>query len=185
MTADKQLLGSKVLMIIAPEQWRDEELLEPKRIFQEQGAQVLVACRQLESAKGMLGARCSPDILIKEVHASEYDAFVVVGGLGSPAHLWEDAQLHRILQQAQKENKVLGAICLSGAVLARAGLLQNKNATVWACPESLEALERGKAKYKKDHVVQDGRVITADGPEVAGQFAMLIVKELARAKSAV
>jgi len=183
--ADKKLAGTRILMVVAPEQFRDEELLEPKKIFEEEGAEVVVASTQAGEAKGMLGARVTPDAQIKDVKASEFDAVAVVGGMGSPDHLWQNDTLHNILREMNTTNKVVSAICLSGAALANAGVLESKEATVWPMPESLQALEKGKAKYKKQPVVKDGRTITANGPEAAREFGETIVKELAATKARV
>lgn len=180
--ADKSLTGTKVVMVIAPEQFRDEELLTPKRILSEQGASVTVASTRLGEARGMLGAVVSPESLINNLKAQDYDAVVVVGGMGSPEHLWDDSHLHALLKTMSGQNKVISAICLSGAVLARAGLLSGKKATVWPMPESLKALKDGKANYTEQPVVQDGRVITANGPEAAQEFANAIAKELSKIK---
>jgi protease I len=169
--ADKKLAGTKVLMIIAPEQFRDEELLEPQRILSEQGAHVTVASTKPGEAEGMLGAKVRPDTTIDTIKPADYHAVVVIGGMGSPEYLWNNPTLHDILKQCHQNNKVVAAICLSGAVLANAGVLAGKRATVYATPESLEALESGKANYVKEHVVADGNVITADGPEAAPEFA--------------
>jgi protease I len=179
--ADKRLNGSRVLMVIAPEQFRDEELLEPKRVLNEEGAQVTVASTKTGVAKGMLGATVTPDCLVKDARADEYDAIVVVGGMGSPTHLWENAELLSLLREFELDkNKVIASICLSGAVLAKACVLENKQATVWEMPESLAALQQGKATYKKQPVVQDGRIITANGPEAANEFGKTIANELAK-----
>jgi len=98
-------------------------------------------------SSGMLGATATPNILIKDARANDYDAVVVIGGMGSPEHLWDDTQLHRLLQDADKSGKIVAAICLSGAVLAKAGVLKNREATVYETPESLKELERGGAKF--------------------------------------
>ena len=174
-----KLSGKRVLLVIAPEQFRDEELLKPKEVFLSEGASVTIAACRLGEAKGMFGTTIKPDLLLSDVKYEDYDACVVVGGMGSPAHLWADSKLHTILQSLYKSNKVVAAICLSGAVLAKAGVLKGKKATVWAMPESLAALAEGGANYVKEHVVRDGLVVTADGPEAAGKFAQSVVEAIA------
>jgi protease I len=183
--AEGKLAGTKILMVIAPEQFRDEELLEPRAIFSEQGAEVVVASTRPGLSKGMLGASCMPDVLLKDVDSARFDAVVVVGGMGSPTHLWDCAELHELLKQMDKDDKIVSAICLSGAVLAKAGVLRERQATVWPMPESLAALEQGKARYLKLPVVCDGRTVTANGPEAASEFGLAVVRELARKLSKV
>lgn len=176
MTAN--LSGKRVLLVIAPEQFRDEEFLEPKKYLESQGAEVCVAACKKGEAKGMLGASATPDVLLSEVNPEDYAACVVVGGMGSPTYLWNDKDLHAILQTLHTHHKVIAAICLSGAVLAKAGVLKGKKATVWAMPESLAALETGAAIYTKEQVVKDGNIVTADGPEAAGKFAHAVAEAI-------
>ncbi|HEY9787671.1 MAG TPA: DJ-1/PfpI family protein [Candidatus Obscuribacterales bacterium] len=180
--ADKSLVGTRVVMIIAPEEFRDEELLTPKKELTEAGADVKVASTRPGEASGMLGAKVSPDLVLSNVRAEDFDAIIIVGGMGSPEHLWDDRALHTLLKNMHSQGKVVAAICLSGAVLAKAGILNGKQATVWPMPESLKALKDGKANYLKQPVVQDGRVVTADGPEAAHAFASTIIKELSKVK---
>ncbi len=177
--AEKRLLGTKILMVIAQDQFRDEELAEPRKIFLDEGAEVVVASTAAGVAKGMLGARCQPDAQVCDVNPAHYDAIVIVGGMGSPTYLWENTTVHRLLQQMDKDEKVVAGICLSGAVLAKAGVLKNKEATVWPCTESLAALAEGEARYLKKPVVFDGRTVTAVGPEAAHDFGQTIVEKLA------
>src|SRR5262245_2222932 len=174
------LIGKKVLMVIAPKEFRDEELLQTKQVLEGAGAQVRVASNAQGPCLGMLGARVTPDVALAEASAKDYDAVVVVGGMGSPKHLWNDSKLHSLLKEAQGAGKVIGGICLSGAALAKAGVLEGKRATVWRTPESLAEMEKGKAKTAHDAVVVDGKVVTANGPEASREFG----KEIARALGA-
>lgn len=176
--SEKTLAGIRVLMVIAPEDFRDEELLEPKQILTDAGAKVTVASTRAGAASGMLGASVNPDVVVDTIKPGDYHAVVVVGGMGSPTHLWNHTKLHELLQHAAGNGGVAGGICLSGAVLAKAGILNGKRATVWAMDESLKALEEGKAQYTAEHVVADGNVITADGPEAATDFGHALVVAL-------
>jgi protease I len=180
--ANKRLAGIKVLMVIAPELFRDEELLTPKRLFSDAGATVVTASTALGEAIGMLGARVQPEIVLASASSADYEAIIVVGGMGSPTHLWNNGRLHEIISEMHKDGKVVAAICLSSAALAKAGVLEGKRATVYSTPDSLKALQAGKAHYTEQHVVQDGKIITADGPEAAHEFAEKIVAELSKIK---
>jgi protease I len=130
----------------------------------------------------MLGAKVTPDLLLADAKSSDYQGVVVVGGMGSPEYLWNDSKLHEIVREQSKENKVVASICLSGAVLANAGVLKGKKATVWPMDESLKALSDGGAQYQEQPVVQDGKLITANGPEAAQKFGETIIAELSKVK---
>ena len=165
-------------VIVAPDPFRDEELAEPRKVFEDQGATVSLASTRPGTASGMLGARVKPDLLVAEAKAADYDAVVVVGGMGSPEHLWDHPSLHELLRQAAADGKVLGAICLSGAVLGKAGVAQGKHVTCWSSPEAIAALKDGGALYEKARVVVDGRVVTADGPTSSREFGEAVARVL-------
>jgi len=172
------LHGRKVLFVIAPEQFRDEELFEPKKALEAAGARTSIASTKTAIAIGMLGGKVMPQMSLRDAHAADFDAVVVVGGAGAPRHLWDQAQLHGILRDAAKAGKVVAGICLSGAVLAKAGVLQGKRATCWPDPAALGALEKGGATYEKTGVVADGKCVTADGPTSAKAFGEAVAKAM-------
>ena len=153
----KELVGRNILMIISPRDFRDEELFEPKRIFEEKGAKVVLASTQTGEARGMLGGTARPELRISKAKAEDYNAIVVVGGIGSREYLWNDKDLASLVTQAFQESRVVAAICLSPVVLARAGILKGRQATVFPTPEALEELENGGAIYVKQGVVVSGR----------------------------
>ena len=59
--------GKKAVMIIAQNDFRDEELLKPKEILEKNGAAVTVASSSLKESTGMLGAKVKPDILFTTI----------------------------------------------------------------------------------------------------------------------
>jgi protease I len=99
-----------------------------------------------------------------------------VGGSGAPTHLWDNHTLHALLRIARDEGTPIGAICLSPAVLARAGLLRGVRATVYGQPRAKHELERGGALYGEEHVVSDQGIVTAAGPRDARAFAEALVR---------
>jgi protease I len=171
-----RLEGRRVLMIIAPADFRDEELLEPRAVFEAEGAGVEVASTTTSVARGMLGAEVKPDLAIAAVDPHRYAAIAVVGGSGAPTYLWDNHALHAVLRIARGEGTPIGAICLSPAVLARAGLLRGVRATVYGDPRAKHELERGGALYVGESVVTDQGIVTAAGPRDARAFARALVR---------
>jgi protease I len=169
------LQGKSILMIIAHQDFRDEEYAEPRQIFEARGAAVTVASSSLEVAKGALSAQVKPDLLLEDVAVGDYDAIVFVGGPGAQEY-WNDSVAHAVAQEAVAQGKVLAAICIAPATLAKAGVLQGKKATVFSSER--EALKAGGANYTGASVERDGLIITADGPKAAAEFAEEIAKAL-------
>ena len=168
--------GKKVVMIVAHQNFRDEELFKPREILQQAGVKVTIASSALTPARGMLGGTVKPDLLVKDVNALDYDAVVFVGGTGAKEY-WEDTKAHEIARRAAEEGKVVAAICLAPVTLANANLLRDKKATVWKSEAG--RIEAKGAVYTGRSVEVDGRIITADGPESAEKFGRALVEALA------
>ncbi|MFH1867359.1 MAG: DJ-1/PfpI family protein [Candidatus Omnitrophota bacterium] len=167
--------GKKILAIIASSNFRDEELLVPKGIFEEEGFKVVVASSSLEASRGMLGAEIKPNILIGDVNVDDYDAVIFVGGSGASEY-WDNEIAHKIAKDTLGKKKLLAAICIAPITLANAGVLNNKRATVWFS-EANKLAGKG-ASYTGSVVEVDGDIITANGPTSASEFAEAIVKKL-------
>ncbi|MCS7228318.1 MAG: DJ-1/PfpI family protein [Endomicrobia bacterium] len=154
-------------MIIAKNNFRDEEYLKPKEVFIKAGFIVETFSSSLGIAKGMLGATVEVDKVLSELKVEEYDAVVFVGGVGSSEY-WNDSLAHKIAQEAVSKNKVIAAICIAPITLAKAGILKGKKATVY--PTEISQLKQLGANYIENNVVVDGKIITASGPHAAEEF---------------
>lgn len=167
----------KVLFIVAQNRFRDEELAEPKRILEQAGYKCEVASITTATARGMLGLEVKPDLAVKDAKADDYGLIVVVGGAGSP-ELANHPEVLKLLADANRAGKKLGAICIGPMILAKAGVLEDRQATVFETPESRAALELGGAILVKQSVVADGNIVTANGPAAAKEFGRRLVELL-------
>jgi len=171
------LQGKAILMIIARQNFRDEELAEPRAVLQKAGAKITVASSVIEQSVGMLGkVKVKADTTVGEVVPSSYDAVVFVGGSGASEY-FDNATAHRIATEAHTAGKVVAAICIAPATLANAGLLRGKKATCY--PSVKNILIEAGAKHTGAGVERDGRIITADGPQSAKKFGEAIRDALA------
>jgi protease I len=168
----------RVLLVIAQRDFRDEEYEIPKKIFEEAGIEAITASPDGGECSGQMGGKARADIRLDEAIPKDYDAIVVAGGRGSPEYLWDNESLRKTIRDMSKEGKVIAGICLSGAALANAGVLDGVRATVYETPESIKALRQGKAEYTGEDVVVDGKFITANGPATADRFAREILKKI-------
>lgn len=169
------LAGRKILMVIAPQQFRDEELFVPREYFMVHGATVTVASSASGKIRGMLGRSFSPDAKLADVSAADFDAVIFVGGAGAEAY-FDDPAAHKLARDADAAGKVLGAICIAPAILARAGVLKGRSATAFASVRKI--LVAGGARVMDSSCVREGRIVTADNPAAAGEFAAAVAKAL-------
>lgn len=164
-----------IALVIAERIFRDEEYLIPKKIILEAGHQVMTVSTTLDEALGKLGAKVKPDILIDDLTLDMADALIFIGGGGSSQY-FNDPVAHQIAKSYFLNGKVVGAICIAPVILANAGLLKGKKATVF--PDGIVDLEKGGAIYTPNPVVVDGKMITGNGPEAAKEFGQTLVSLL-------
>lgn len=167
----------KVLYIIAQQNFRDEELKIPKKILEENGIKVTVGSITKEEARGMLGMRYKPEIAVREANPNDYQALIIAGGTGSPK-LADYPEVLNLVKRFFEQKKLIAAICVAPYVLTRAGILKGKKATAFPADFVLAEFRREGVNYTEEHVVRDGNIITADGPEAAEDFGKEIVNVL-------
>jgi protease I len=172
----------KLLVVVAPERFRDEELFEPLSAFQKAGIPYDIASVKAGPCTGMLGGRCDATLDLSHVTASGYAGIVIIGGSGSPDFLWGHSRLHALVGEFAAAGGLLAAICLSPVVLARAGVLRGRKATVYRTPDSVAEMRKGGAVLRDDAVVMDGNLITANGPAAARRFGEEVVSALSKGK---
>ena len=168
----------KVLIVIAPEKFRDEELAEPVAALKNAGIGYDIASTRRGTCTGMLGARATASLSLEEVDPKAYDGILIVGGGGAQTHLWDDDLLQQIVGFIAGKMKVVGAICLAPIILARAGVLKGKKATYYESPTAMREMKGGGAILVNQPVVTDTRIVTANGPGASKAFAETFVKML-------
>jgi protease I len=164
----------KVLMVIAPSNFRDPEYYEPKKVLEDSGIKVLTAST-VKTAKGAEGGVVKVDVLLKDAKADDYDAVVFIGGPGA-YQFHDDKTAHELAKDTASSGKVLGAICAAAGIIAKAGVLNGKKATCFSGVSDI--LKAGGAIYTGDCVTTDGSIVTADGPKSAKAFGEALAKAL-------
>jgi len=164
-------------MVIAPSNFRDEEYLQPKELLENAGFEVVTASRKTGEITGMLGAKAFAEKSIDEVNIDDFDAVVFVGGTGASVY-FNDEKALEIAKEAYSKGKVTAAICIAPTILANAGVLEGKKATIWEDPALVDNLKEKGARYTGENVVRDGKVITGKGPFAAREFGEEIIRVL-------
>jgi len=174
----------KILMIIAPEKFRDEEFEVPYKKFTDEGASVTVASLRKGTATGMFGAKFDVKHSLNDVKESDFDAVIFVGGAGTPV-VRADKRAVEIARNSA-DHKVLGAICWAPTILAKSGAIKGRKATVWLGDDAeygmktSAVLQKFGAEYIDKTVVQDGNIITGNGAAAAEAFAEAVINKLSQ-----
>ena len=177
---EKSLKNKKIVMVIALKGFRDEEYFIPKQILESAGAYIQTASTERGIAVGSNGGDTNVDLLISDVNPKKIDALIFVGGIKCLKYLDNEIS-YQLIRKTIGENKILASICISPVILSKSGALDGKRATVWSSPlekGAVRILQENEAIYENKPVVKDGKIITADGPPAAKQFAETIIKTL-------
>lgn len=176
----QEIPAKSVVMIIAPKDFRDEEYFIPKEILEKEGIKVVTASRKVGLILGKFGGEAKAEIALADLKVEDFEAIIFIGGSGAHQYI-DDSDCHRIAKKSVEQDKILAAICIAPAILAKAGVLSGKKATVWSSlmdKTAVKILEEAGAIYLKENLVQDGKIISAAGPEAAEDFGKRISQAL-------
>ena len=123
--------------------------------------------------KGSKGTQTIADKKISEVDLETFDALILVGGYPGYVNLGKSNQVLDAVKSFNEKEKTIAAICAAPTILAKAGVLENRKATIYP------GMEKEIPRPRGEKVVQDGHIITSQGPGTAIDFALKIVEVLA------
>lgn len=168
---------ARLLMIIPPERFRDEELFETRAVLEGAGHTITVGSTTRGECPGSRGGTATASLTLDEVDATDWDGVVFVGGGGAKL-LFRHARSLELARQINEQGRLLAAICLAPVILANAGVLRGRNATVAGTEAA--TLQQAGATYTGPGVTVDGNVVTANGPRASALFARRICEVLDR-----
>ena len=166
---------ARILMVIAPKNFRDEEYFTPKTILETAGHEITTGSKVLDEIRSTQGKATQSTVRAGDETPYDYGAIIFVGGPGMN-ELVDDFDFTNVAKRFAEAGKLIAAICVAPAILANAGILQNKKATSWEGAKN--TLEEKGANYTGESITIDGNIITAIGPEAAEEFAHAIVDHL-------
>lgn len=171
-------------MVVPPNEFQEQELFVSRGILERLGATVHIASTKTGQLIGQQQRKATATVLIDSVSANEYNAVLLIGGLGAEKILWFHKHLHALIQQAHALGLVIGAICLAPVILACAGLLTGKEAAVFRSASALGMFQKLGVRVAEQDVVCMENIITANGPHVADAWARQIASWLNTSRNA-
>jgi len=131
----------------------------------------VVASSHAGPCEGKLGGTVDADVGFVDIKPADFDGLALIGGPGSAALAKDDVVL-ALARAFCTSGKPVGAICLAPTILAAAGVLEGKRATVFKDSKSAneQFLTSHGATYTGSAVTVDGKLVTADGPSSAIAF---------------
>lgn len=149
--------------------FEDMEAITTFDILKRAGLEVKTVGIGAKNVKSAHGLSVIADMEEKEFKFSNVDAIVFPGGMPGALNLKKSAVVDKAIKSALENDILIGAICAApGVVLSGTGALCGKNYTCFP------GFETDEGKYTSTKVEHDGKLITANGPGAATEFAIEI-----------
>ena len=165
----------KKISVFLAEGFEEIEALSVVDICRRAGIEVkTVSVTGHKQVMGAHGIAVHADEVIDNIDFNEIDGIVLPGGMPGTLHLGEHAGVVEQVKAFAQGGKMTAAICAAPSVLANAGVLNEKHATVYPGCE----VDRPEITWLSDAVVRTDNIITGKGPGVAAVFALTVAEYL-------
>ncbi len=164
---------SKVVVLLA-DGFEEVEAMAIVDVLRRAEITVVIAGLHEGAVTSARKVRVLPDTIIDTVRSDDFDMIVLPGGQPGADNLNADPRVRSLVRSFYAGGKLTGAICAAPYVLANAGVLDGRHATSFPSYRS----RLGTAVYEEKTVVEDGNVLTSQGPGTAIAFGLAIVRKL-------
>ncbi len=171
------------MLIFVEKGVEDAEFIYPYYRFQEKGYQmVIVAPKAGETYSGKHGVPFKADVTPDRVNIDEYEAVIIPGGQ-APDRMRLNDGLVDLVREANRQSKVIAAVCHGPQMLIEADIVRGRTVTSW--PSVRTDLKNAGAKVVDEPAVIDGNLITSRSPADLPDFCKAIIKRLTQLQQAI
>ena len=159
------LKGHKVA-ILATDGVEQVELIEPRKALDAAGAVTHLISPKAGAIQGMnhdeKGDKLPVDRELSQVHASEYDALLLPGGVANPDTLRMNQDAVQFVREFMLSEKPVAAICHGPWLLVEAAAVSGRTLTSW--PSLKTDIKNAGGQWVDQSVAVDDRLITSRKP---------------------
>ena len=166
------MINKSLLIILPAENFNETEYLTVKHILEISGFKLFIASDAHSLCTGKNGLKVRADVSFFNMNENNFGGIIFIGGSGVKNY-WGNQNLYKIAKRFCEKKKLISAICSAPVILAKAGLLEGKDATCY--PEDRNELEKCGINYKDQSVVIQKNIITARDSSSSNDFANAIV----------
>jgi len=130
--------------------------------------------------EGAVPSYQGPSVLVDATleDAPDIDLLFIPGGLGTRKEVNNKKLIHWIKERSAKAEMIL-SVCTGAALLAQAGVLDNKSATTNKIAFNWVAEQGPKVKWvKKARWVEDGNIVTSSGVTAGTDMSLYVISSL-------
>jgi protease I len=172
-------LNGRKVAILATDGVEQVELVEPRKALDAAGAVTHLIAPKEGAIQGMnhdeKADMLPVDRVLAQVHASEYDALLLPGGVANPDTLRMEPAAVQFVREFMLSEKPVAAICHGPWLLVEADAVSGRKLTSW--PSLKTDISNAGGQWVDQAVSIDDRLITSRKPADIPQFCAAIVKE--------
>lgn len=171
------LIDSMSVLVILADGFEEIEAMTIIDILRRAGVDVVTVGLNSTTVDSAHRVRVMADKKLSDINPEDFDALILPGGPGY-RNLLNSSAVIELVKSFDKNKKLVAAICAAPAVLAKAGILEEKIATIYPGMES----ELPRPRDAK--VIVANNVVTSRGPGTAMEFALKLAEILTGANTA-
>lgn len=166
----------KHILALVHDTFEDLELMYPVIRMQEAGVKITLAGENKGHVyRGKHGYPCKTDASYDELNSSDFDGMLIPGGF-APDRFRRNPKVLQMVQEMDKDQKMIAFICHGGWVPISAKILKGKKATGTTAIK--DDLENAGAIWVDQDVVIEGHLISSRTPVDLPQFGKALAEAL-------
>ncbi len=173
-------LEGKRIAILATNGFEESELFEPRKVLEENGADVYIVSPEPGKIKawkdGNWSTELPVDVLTDEADEDAYDALVIPGGVINPDKLRRDVHAVQFVKSFFDSRKPVAAICHGPQLLIEADVVRGRKLTSFSSIK--KDLQNAGADWVDEEVVVDHGLVTSRSPADLNAFNRKMVEEI-------
>ncbi len=181
---DSQTLKSHTVAILATDGFEESELMEPRRVLLEAGAEVKIVSLARGDIKAWKHTNWSGtigvDLTVDEANADDFDALLLPGGVMNPDKLRMNEKAVAFAKKFADSGKPIAAICHGPWTLIETGMVRGRTLTSW--PSIKSDLINAGAHWVDEEVVTDHGLVTSRKPDDIPSFNKKMIEEFAEGR---
>ncbi len=167
-------LSGKKIIVLVEEMFNVFEFWYPYYRLKEAGAEVVVVgSGSAEEYTGKPGTKVKADVSADQISAAEFDGIIIPGGY-APDQMRRYPSMVQLVKDLFEAQKVVGAICHAGWMLASAKIIKDRTLTSFFAIK--DDLIHAGANWVDQEVVVDGNLITSRKPDDLPAFMRTIIQ---------
>ncbi len=170
-----ELEGKKIIVLVE-EMFNVFEFWYPYYRLKEAGAEVVVVgSGSADEYTGKPGTKVKADVSADQISVAEFDGIIIPGGY-APDLMRRYPSMVQLVKDLFQAQKVVGAICHAGWMLASAKIIKDRTITSFFAIK--DDLIHAGANWVDQEVVVDGNLITSRKPDDLPAFMRAIIQAL-------